>query len=65
MLYSSLHTGLFEEYDMVLYEPVMQVKDFHYRTLVLIGESRSNVKVVMASNTTKISIDWALCFGGS
>ena len=39
--YSSLHSGVFEAYDMVLYEPVMQVKDFHYRTLILIGESKS------------------------
>ena len=37
-MYSSLHSGLFEAYDMVLYEPVIQVKDFHYKTLVLIGE---------------------------
>lgn len=37
VMYSSLHSGLFEGYDMVLYEPVMQVKDFHYRTLILIG----------------------------
>ena len=45
VLYSSLHSGLFEGYDMVLYEPVIQVKDFHYRTLILIGESRSKVRV--------------------
>ena len=38
LMYSSLHSGLFEAYDMVLYEPVIQVKDFHYKTLVLIGE---------------------------
>ena len=49
-MYSSLHSGLFEGYDMVLYEPVMQVKDFHYRTLILIGESKlkSNVRVRVA-----------------
>ena len=48
VMYSSLHSGLFEGYDMVLYEPVMQVKDFHYRTLILIGESKSNVRVRVA-----------------
>ena len=37
-MYSSLHSGLFEGYDMVLYEPVVQVKDFRYKSLVLIGE---------------------------
>ena len=47
-MYSSLHSGVFEGYDMVLYEPVMQVKDFHYRTLILIGESKSNVRVRVA-----------------
>ena len=47
-MYSSLHSGLFEGYDMVLYEPVMQVKDFHYRTLILIGESESSVSVRVA-----------------
>ena len=38
VMYSSLHSGLFESYDMVLYEPVIQVKDFRYKSLVLIGE---------------------------
>ena len=38
VMYSSLHSGLFENYDMVLYEPVVQVKDFRYKSLVLIGE---------------------------
>ena len=40
-MYSSLHSGLFEGYDMVLYEPVIQMKDFRYKSLVLIGEWRS------------------------
>ena len=43
VMYSSLHSGLFETYDMVLYEPVVQVKDFHYKSLVLIGEWASRV----------------------
>ena len=37
-MYSSLHSGVFERYDMVLYEPVIQVQDFRYKSLVLIGE---------------------------
>ena len=39
IMYSSHHSGEFENYDVVLYEPVMQVENFQYRSLVLIGES--------------------------
>jgi guanylate kinase len=35
--YSSHHCGEFECYDMMLYEPVMMVEDFRYKTIVLIG----------------------------
>ncbi len=38
-MYSSHHSGEFEDYDLVLYEPVVQVENFKYRTLVLIGTS--------------------------
>ena len=37
IMYSSHHSGEFENYDLVLYEPVVQVENFQYRTLVLIG----------------------------
>ena len=37
IMYSSHHSGEFENYNMVLYEPVVQVENFKYRTLVLIG----------------------------
>lgn len=37
VMYSSHHSGEFESYNMVLYEPVMLVENFQYRTLVLIG----------------------------
>lgn len=37
IMYSSHHSGEFENYDVVLYEPVMQVENFQYRSLVLIG----------------------------
>lgn len=37
-MYSSHHSGEFEIYDMVLYEPVIQVENFQYKTLVLIGQ---------------------------
>ena len=37
IMYSSHHSGEFESYDLVLYEPVVQVENFQYRTLVLIG----------------------------
>ncbi|KAL5489619.1 hypothetical protein EMCRGX_G018734 [Ephydatia muelleri] len=37
VMYSSHHTGEFEAYDMVLYEPVMEVENFQFYTLVLIG----------------------------
>lgn len=39
IMYSSHHSGEFENYDVVLYEPVMQVENFQYRSLVLIGEA--------------------------
>ena len=39
IMYSSHHSGEFEDYDLVLYEPVIQVENFKYRTLVLIGTS--------------------------
>ena len=38
VMYSSHHSGEFESYNLVLYEPVVQVENFQYRTLVLIGE---------------------------
>ena len=38
IMYSSHHTGEFETYDLVLYEPVVLVENFQYRSLVLIGE---------------------------
>ncbi len=37
VMYSSHHSGEFESYNLVLYEPVVQVENFQYRTLVLIG----------------------------
>ena len=37
-MYSSHHSGEFETYDLVLYEPVIMVENFQYKTLVLIGE---------------------------
>jgi len=37
IMYSSHHSGEFENYDLVLYEPVVMVENFQYRTLVLIG----------------------------
>ena len=38
IMYSSHHSGEFETYDLVLYEPVIMVENFQYKTLVLIGE---------------------------
>ena len=38
IMYSSHHSGQFECYNLVLYEPVTQVENFQYRTLVLIGK---------------------------
>ena len=38
IMYSSHHSGEFESYNLVLYEPVVQVENFQYRTLVLIGQ---------------------------
>lgn len=35
--YSSHHSGEFEAYDIVLYEPVVLKENFQYGTLVLIG----------------------------
>ena len=36
-MYSSHHSGEFEAYDIVLYEPVVLKENFQYWTLVLIG----------------------------
>ena len=40
LMYSSHHSGEFEAYDIVLYEPVVLQENFQYGTLVLIGRSR-------------------------
>lgn len=37
IIYSSHHSGEFEAYDIVLYEPVVLKENFQYGTLVLIG----------------------------
>ena len=37
IMYSSHHSGEFEAYDIVLYEPVVLKENFQYGTLVLIG----------------------------
>ncbi|CAI8042129.1 MAGUK p55 subfamily member 2, partial [Geodia barretti] len=38
IIYSSHHSGEFEGYDIVLYEPVLLKENFQYGTLVLIGK---------------------------
>ena len=43
ILYSSHHSGEFEAYDIVLYEPVILKENFQYGTLVLIGRWREGV----------------------
>lgn len=40
IIYSSHHSGEFEAYDIVLYEPVVLKENFQYGTLVLIGTWR-------------------------
>lgn len=44
-MYSSHHSGEFETYDLVLYEPVIMVENFQYKTLVLIGECDRGVNM--------------------
>lgn len=37
IMYSSHHSGEFEAYNIVLYEPVILKENFQYGTLILIG----------------------------
>ena len=45
IMYSSHHSGEFETYDLVLYEPVVMVENFQYHTLVLIGEQQQQLSI--------------------